>query len=101
MSSLNCINEPLGPFSIWLSKLIQYFASQNYKPSLLAYFIPQIQRNLNSIFLHVIDNSYETEKQESIIKNHANLVKAVAGKLDTDIEHFIDRLENQIHNDGK
>jgi hypothetical protein len=58
--TLSQINEPLGTFTQWLKKLIEFFAENQNKPEIFAYFTPEIQRRLTSIFYHVIDNSYET-----------------------------------------
>ncbi|MHB1947927.1 MAG: hypothetical protein ACYCQI_07430 [Gammaproteobacteria bacterium] len=57
---LNSINEPFGYFTQWLAEVISFFKEQNYKQRLLDYFQPEIQHRLNLIFVHVIDNSYET-----------------------------------------
>lgn len=67
-NSLDQINEPLGSYTGWLKKLIQYFASQDYPPTLLTYFLPEIQHRLNLIFEHVIDNSYETELSSEVLQ---------------------------------
>lgn len=67
-NSLHQINEPLGSFTGWLKRVIQHFASQNYQPALLTYFLPEIQHRLNLIFEHAIDNSYETELSSEILQ---------------------------------
>lgn len=59
-SSLMNINEPLGYFTQWLTDVINFFASQEYRQELLSFFLPEIISRLNSIFHHVIDNSYNT-----------------------------------------
>lgn len=58
---LSKINEPLGYFTQWLSDVTSFFKEQNYRQELLNYFMPEIQHRLNSIFVHVIDNSYDTD----------------------------------------
>lgn len=58
--SLEQIHEPLGYFTQWLSKVAKLFRSENYKQELLDYFLPVIELRLNSIFHHVIDNSYDS-----------------------------------------
>lgn len=37
-----------------------------------------------------------SEKQALIIKNHANLVKAVTGKVESNIEVFLENIEKNI-----
>ena len=53
------IHEPMGAFTQWLSKLVSFFHEENFKQGLLDYFLPVIEQRLNSIFHHVIDNSYD------------------------------------------
>lgn len=57
-AALMLITEPLGHFTQWLSALIAHVASLHYKKELLAYFLPDIINELNGIFVHVIDSSY-------------------------------------------
>jgi hypothetical protein len=57
-NKLNEIQEELGWFTGWLSKVLVYFKEMHYKPETLALFTPEIMRNLNYIFHHVIDNTY-------------------------------------------
>lgn len=57
--SLHQIREPLGYFTQWLSDVLDYFCTQGYNQALLTFFIPEIALRLNSIFLHVIDPSYQ------------------------------------------
>ncbi|EKD71683.1 MAG: hypothetical protein ACD_46C00125G0007 [uncultured bacterium] len=59
--SLKNINEPYGQFTQWLSDLISFFVTQEYKQEILSYFLPEIRDRLNMIFYHVIDNSYDTD----------------------------------------
>lgn len=59
-STLEQIHEPLGSFTQWLSNVVKLFNSENYKQELLDYFLPVIELRLNSIFHHVIDNSYDS-----------------------------------------
>lgn len=58
-AALSSITEPLGYFTQWLSGVISYLASLNYKEELLIYFLPDIIAELNAIFVHVIDTSYD------------------------------------------
>jgi len=58
-NSLLQICEPLGHFTQWLLRVIKLFASESYKQEFLNYFLPVIELRLNSIFHHVIDNSYD------------------------------------------
>ena len=59
--TLKKVTEPLGDFNQWLNKLLMYFETQSYNQALLTYFLPVISRQLNLIFYHVIDNSYDTD----------------------------------------
>lgn len=58
-AALLSITEPLGYFTQWLSGVISYLASLDYKKELLIYFLPDIISELNGIFVHVIDTSYD------------------------------------------
>lgn len=58
-AALMSITEPLGYFTQWLSGVISYLTSVHYKPELLMYFLPDIISELNAIFVHVIDASYD------------------------------------------
>jgi len=57
--ALKNISEPLGVFTHWLFKVIRFLETQEFKKNMIALFLPEIQNRLNSIFFHVIDNSYE------------------------------------------
>lgn len=57
-AALISITEPLGDFTQWLSNVLSFLASLNYKQELLDYFLPDIISELNAIFIHVIDTSY-------------------------------------------
>lgn len=57
-SQLEKITEPLGIFTGWLQEVILYFEKLNYQTETLRCFTDLIKSNLNSIFFHVIDNSY-------------------------------------------
>jgi len=59
---LNNIEEPLGSFTTWLYDLCLYMESMNYNNALCNHFSPIIAGSLNSVFFHVIDNSYLTNK---------------------------------------
>lgn len=72
---LSKISEPLGDFTQWLKDLFLYLEAQNYKKSLLDYFLPDIRDQLNLIFFHVIDNSYNAEiSQIELKKIHDGLI---------------------------
>ncbi len=58
-AALKSITEPFGYFTQWLSKVISFLATVNYKQELLIYFLPDIISELNAIFIHVIDTSYD------------------------------------------
>lgn len=58
-AALGSITEPLGYFTQWLSGVISYVATLHYKQELLDYFLPDIISELNAIFIHVIDTSYD------------------------------------------
>lgn len=67
-NSLAQINEPFGQFTQWLFKVIKLFISENYKQELLDYFLPAIELRLNSIFHHVIDNSYDSSLDKDTLQ---------------------------------
>jgi hypothetical protein len=66
--NLNKINEPLGFFTQWLNELCIYFSNLDYKQETIDYFTLHIQNNLNSIFLHVIDQNYATHYSADELK---------------------------------
>lgn len=69
------ISEPLGDFTQWLKDLFDYLEAQNFKAALLDYFLPDIRDQLNLIFYHVIDNSYQAEMSHADLKKiHDGLI---------------------------
>jgi len=66
--SLAQIHEPLGLFTQWLLKVTKLFNSEKYKQELLDYFLPIIELRLNSIFHHVIDNSYDSNLDKETLQ---------------------------------
>ena len=67
-NSLREINEPLGLFTQWLSKVVKLFNSEEYKQELLDYFLPIIELRLNAIFHHVIDISYDSSLDKEALQ---------------------------------
>lgn len=61
---LDSINEPLGDFTSWLHSVCVYLAKVDYDEAFCLHFSPIIKRSLNSVFLHVIDDSYTTKKSK-------------------------------------
>jgi hypothetical protein len=61
---LDLIEEPLGPFTSWLKDVCIYIETLNYSDEICAHFSSIIKRSLHSVFYHVIDNSYTTEKSK-------------------------------------
>ncbi|MDI1351432.1 MAG: hypothetical protein PSV35_01480 [bacterium] len=61
---LDVMEEPLGQFPSWLNDVCVYIEKLNYREELCVHFSPLIQRSLNSVFYHVIDNSYTTEQSK-------------------------------------
>lgn len=59
-SMLNKINEPYGAFTGWLQDVLLTLKSNQYHAPLIDFFQNKIRAELNGIFLHVIDQSYET-----------------------------------------
>src|SRR5689334_8900690 len=60
-NSLKNISEPFNIFREWLADVVSFLSSEKYRPALLALFLPTIRDQLNSIFHHVIDNSYDRQ----------------------------------------
>ena len=58
-NTLSNISEPLGEFTQWLSDVLTYLSSLEYRQSLLDFFLPEITDRLNLVFHHVIDHSYD------------------------------------------
>jgi len=59
LNQLNSINEPLGEFTTWLHRLLSYLAKEPHDQALLDFYLPIMMLELNGIFVHVIDNSYD------------------------------------------
>lgn len=57
---LTKIEEPLGVYTSWLNDVLNAIEANHYHQPIIQYFSPMIQDELNQIFAHVIDNSYET-----------------------------------------
>lgn len=58
-SKLRIIDEPLGLYTGWLFEVLSFFEAQQYHQPLMDYFLTEIKKRLNLIFLHVIDESYD------------------------------------------
>jgi hypothetical protein len=68
---INNITEPLGVYTKWLKELLESLIVGNYNQKLTAAMQALIQKELNGIFLHVIDPSYETEySSDELLKIH-------------------------------
>lgn len=57
---LFAINEPLGIYTQWLQKVLNTIMINDYNRFLIDDFAPLISQELNVIFVHDIDNSYDT-----------------------------------------
>lgn len=57
---LRKVDSPLEDFTKWLFDVIDLCALEKYRQKLLDYFLPLIMNQLNSVFFHVIDHSYDT-----------------------------------------
>lgn len=69
------IEQPLGTFTQWLFDVIAFFEKQQYKQSIMDYFLPEIMKRLNSIFQHVIDISYDRKiSLEEALKVHDGVI---------------------------
>jgi hypothetical protein len=56
---LDTIEEKPGEFTAWLKEVCVYIESYDYSDAMCTHFRPIIQRALNDVFYHVIDNSYD------------------------------------------
>jgi hypothetical protein len=65
---LTSITEPLGIYTEWLYKIIQAIAANEYHDRFIQLFYPSIRRELNGIFAHVIDNSYDTKHSSDYLQ---------------------------------
>ena len=61
------INEPLGAYTSWLKKILENIIVNKYCPNLTEFFTPLITKELNFIFFHEIDNSYDTPHTADIL----------------------------------
>jgi len=66
---LSKISEPFGIFTGWLSEVCDYIKEQDYRQATMDHFMPIIRFNLNGIFEHVIDVSYESDKSQSELQD--------------------------------
>lgn len=66
-TQLDLIEEPLGTFTSWLRDVCDYIKKAGYNDRLCAHFSPIIELSLNSVFHHVIDNSYITEAPREVL----------------------------------
>lgn len=57
---LEKISEPLGLYTTWLKQTTVMLRENDYCEHLINYFTPMITNELNYIFQHDIDNSYDT-----------------------------------------
>lgn len=68
---LNNIKEPLGIFPQWLKEVLRSMKLNDYHPPLVEVLTKKIRSELNNIFLHVIDPSYEsTLTQKELAQIH-------------------------------
>lgn len=72
IGKLNKINEEKGSFTQWLTELCEHFIKYQCRQAKLDYFFSIIQKNLNAVFVHVIDPSYETTyAHDEILQIHS------------------------------
>ena len=67
-AKLQGMNQEFGPFTKWLSMVLNHINFNDDDPELIARFTPVIQKQLNLIFLHVIDPSYNSDKSSEELK---------------------------------
>lgn len=68
---LQRIEENWGHFTAWLAEVIDYIESTNFDQKTIDLFCPVIQEELNKIFLHVIDPTYEeNHDREKLLAIH-------------------------------
>lgn len=60
IQQLDKIDEPLGLFTSWLKNLTEVLKENNYCQNMTDYFAPLIIKELNHVFQHDIDNSYNS-----------------------------------------
>lgn len=65
---LQQITEIHGTFTAWLNNTLLAIEANDYPQILIEKFTPIIQEELNNIFIHVIDQSYCTEKSLDHLK---------------------------------
>jgi hypothetical protein len=64
---LELIEEPLGAFTSWLLEVCIFLEENAYEKNLCDTLQSVVKNALNSIFLHVIDNSYDTDIPREIL----------------------------------
>ncbi len=68
---LDNISGPLGLYTGWLKQITDTLRDNDYCPQMTDYFTPMIISELNHIFQHDIDNSYDTQHSaEYLLKIH-------------------------------
>jgi CRISPR/Cas system CSM-associated protein Csm2 small subunit len=66
--TLRQVTEEYGPFTSWLSETLDAIEQNNYREVLVKHFSVIIRNELYNIFVHVIDESYETDKPRDYLQ---------------------------------
>ena len=67
-NQLASIDEPLGLYTSWLKQTLQAVRQCDYRDSIIQLFQPKIINELNLIFQHDIDNSYDTKLPQEYLQ---------------------------------
>lgn len=63
------ITEPWGEFTRWVNQTIHLVTAAGCRQESLVQFAEHLRLELNDLFEHVIDNSYETLHSKSFLKS--------------------------------
>jgi hypothetical protein len=65
---LHNISENWDDFNSWINQALHFIKHNQYDSAFVAAYTVAIQKELNSLFEHVIDDSYETPHSKAYLK---------------------------------
>jgi hypothetical protein len=82
-NKLQMINEKYGQYTRWLKEVIELTLKHGATKDQIGFFNNSIRDNLNKVFMHVIDNSYETKIDQETLQNiHDGKIKTAGENND-------------------
>ena len=82
-NKLQMINEEYGQYTGWLKEVIELTLQNGATKEQISFFNNSIRDNLNRVFMHVIDNSYETKIDKETLQDiHDGKIKTAGDNND-------------------